>query len=89
MVLLVVLLAHVMLPGDDPPPITPYGNIAGLHKTWEDLHSACRKLPHDTPEREGACLRRDVLGWELGQLGWCVRSLGLETKLEMCPPTRR
>ena len=89
MLLLVLVLAQVMPPSDDPPPITPWGNIAGLHKLWEELNSACRKLPYDSPEGEATCLQRDILRWQLGQLGWCVRTVGLETKLEMCPQMRR
>jgi hypothetical protein len=53
MLLLVVLLAQVVPPSDDPPPMTAWGDIAGFHKIWEDLNSACRKLPYDSPEGEG------------------------------------
>jgi hypothetical protein len=89
MLLLVVLLAQVVPPSDDPPPITAWGDIAGFHKIWEDLNSACRKLRYDSPEGEATCLQRDVLGWQLGWLGWCVRNVGLEIKWEMCPRTGR
>jgi hypothetical protein len=89
MLLLIVLLAQVVPPSDDPPPITSLGNIAELHKIWEDSNSACRTLPHDSPEGEGACSRREVLGLELGRLGWCVRYMGLEIKWETCPRTGR
>jgi hypothetical protein len=62
MLLLVVLLAQVMPPSDDRPPITPWGDIAGLHKTWEDLNLACRKASQDSSDGEAICFRRHVLG---------------------------
>jgi hypothetical protein len=86
MLLLVVLLAQVAPASGARPPTSSLGNIAELHKAWEDANAACRTLPHDSPEGEGACSRREVLGSELGRLGWCVRSIGLEIKWEMCPP---
>ena len=89
MVLLVVLLAQVVPHSPDSTSITTFGNIAGLHKAWENANLACRNLPHDSPEGEGACSRREVLGSELGRLGWCVRYTGLELKWEMCPRTGR
>jgi hypothetical protein len=89
MLLLVVLLAQVVSPSDDRPPTTSLGNIAELHKIWENLNSACRTLPVDSPEGEGACSRREVLGSQLGRLGWCVRYVGLEIKWETCPRTGR
>lgn len=89
MLVLIVLLAQAMPRSDDAPPVTPLGDIAGLHKTWEDLTLACRKLAYDSPEGEATCRRRDVLTWQLGQLGWCVRQTGPQLKLEMCRPTRR
>lgn len=89
MVLLVVLLAQVMHPLDDRPPTSSLGNIAELHQVWEKSNSACRTLPRDSPEGEGACSRREILGSELGRMGWCVRYIGLETKWEMCPRTGR
>ena len=89
MLLLVVLLAQVVAPSDDRPPITPWGDIAVFHKAWEDLNSACRKLSYDSPEGEATCLQRDILGWQLRQRGWCVRNVGLEIKWEMCPRTGR
>jgi hypothetical protein len=85
MVLLVVLLAQAVSPSDESPPITPWGNIAGLHMIWEDLNSACRKLAYDSPEAETTCAQRDILTWQLGQLGWCVSYSGLQIKWEMCP----
>jgi len=65
MLLLVVLLAQVLPPSDDRPPNTPWVDIAGFHKAWEDLNSACRKLSYDSPEGEATCLQRDILGWQL------------------------
>jgi hypothetical protein len=88
MVLLVVLLAQ-MAPPSDRLPSTEWGDIAGLHRAWEDLNSACRKLPLDSPEGETTCSQRDVLGSQLGRLGWCVRNEGLQIKWEMCPRTWR
>ena len=88
MVLLVVLLAQVMPPSDDRPTITPWGDIAGWHKIWEDLNSACRKLPPDSPEGHAACSERDILDSQLGWLGWCVSYKGLELVWEMCPRRR-
>jgi len=73
----------------DSPSITAFGDIAGLHKTWENLNLRCRKLPHDSPEGEAACSRREVLGSQLRDLGWCVRYMGLEIKWDMCPRTGR
>ena len=89
MMLLVVLLAQMAPPSSDSTSITTFGNIAGLHKAWENANLACRKLPQDSPEGEGACSRREILGSELGRLGWCVRYMGLEIKWEMCPRTGR
>ena len=104
MLLLVVLLAHVVPPADAPPIIpsgniadttledtagTQLGDIAGLHKTWEDLNLACRNARHDSPEGDAICLRRDLIRWQMGQLGWCLRNEGLQIKWEMCPRTGR
>ena len=88
MLLLVVLLAQMAPPSDDPPPLTPLGDIAGLHKRWEDLNGVCRKLAYDAPEGQAACSERDILGSQLGWLGWCVGYTGLEIKWEMCPRQR-
>ena len=85
MLLLVVLLAQVAPPLDDRPPISPCGDIAGLHKTWENLNLACRKAPQDSSDGEAICLRRDVLGWQLGQLGWCVRNESASDKVGDVP----
>ena len=65
MLLLVVLLAQLVAPSDEARPITPWGDIAGFHKAWEDLNSACRKLSYDSPEGEATYLQRDILGWQL------------------------
>jgi hypothetical protein len=88
MVLLVMLLAQVTSPSDDRPTITPWGDIAGWQKIWEDLNSACRKLPPDSPEGHAACSERDILDSQLGWLGWCASYQGLELKWEMCPRRR-
>jgi hypothetical protein len=82
-------LAQRLPPSDDPPPVTPLGDIAGLHQTWQDLNLACRRLPEGSVEGEATCLQRDVLTWQLGQLGWCLRQRGLVIEFEMCPPTKR
>jgi hypothetical protein len=87
MLLLIVLLAQMVPPSEDRPPITPWGDITGFHKAWEDLNLACRKLPLDSPQAEATCAQRDILTWQLGQLGWCVSYMGLEIKWEMCPRT--
>ena len=84
--LLVVLLAQMVPSSPDSTSITTFGDIAGLHKAWESSNLACRKLPHDSPEGEGACSLREILGMQLSRLGWCVRYMGLEIKWEMCPP---
>jgi hypothetical protein len=89
MVLLVVLLAQVVSPSDDRPAITPWGDIAEFHKAWEDLNSTCRKLPPDTSEAEATCAQRDILTWQLRQLGWCVGYTGLRISWEPCPRPRR
>ena len=89
MLLLVVLLAQMAPPSDDPPSHTLSGNIAELHMLWEDLYSTCRKLPLDSPEGETACSGRDILGSQLAWQGWCVRYTGHEIKWDMCPRTRR
>ena len=89
MMLLVVLLAQVALPSPDSTSISAFGDIAGLHKAWENANLSCRTLRQDSPEGEGACSRREILGSELGRLGWCVRYMGLEIKWEMCPRTGR
>jgi hypothetical protein len=88
MLLLVVLLAQMVPPSDDPPPVTAWGSIAKLHKTWEELNATCRKLAYDSPEGLAACSERDILGSQLGWLGWCVSYQGLEIKWEMCPRQR-
>jgi len=86
MVLLVVLLAQMVPNSPDSPSITSgFGNTAELHKIWENLNSRCRKLPPDSPEGEAACSRRNVLGSQLGELGWCVRYMGLEIKVGDVP----
>ena len=88
MLLLVVLLAQALPPADDCPPISALQSIAELHRTWESANSACRNLPRDSMEGEAACSRREVLGSELGRLGWCVKYMGLEVLWEMCPRQR-
>ena len=89
MLLLVVLLAQadVAFPSYDGHS-SPLGNVPELHQVWEKLNSACRKLRRDSPEGEAACARREVLGAELGRLGWCARYMGLELKWDMCPGWR-
>jgi hypothetical protein len=89
MVLLVVLLAQMMPPSDGSSLGSSLGNIAELHQAWENLNSACRALPQDSPEGETTCLQRNILGWQLGQLGWCRKNEGLQIKWEMCPRTGR
>jgi hypothetical protein len=86
MLLLVVLLAQadVAFPSHDGHS-SSLGNVPELHRVWEKLDSACRKLPQDSPEGEAACLRREVLGLELARLGWCASYVGLELKWQMCP----
>src|SRR5689334_9803849 len=84
MVLLIVLLQMVPFSPDTPTITSSQGNIPELHKTWEKLNLRCRTLPPESPEGEGACSRRDVLGSQLGELGWCVRYLGLQITWEMC-----
>jgi hypothetical protein len=69
MLLLVVLLAQVSFPSDGASHSSSLGNVAELHQVWESLNSACRKLPRDSPDGEAACSRRNILGWQLGQLG--------------------
>ena len=55
MLLLIVLMAQGVLPSVEAPITTttsediagtPSGDIAGLHKLWEAMNSACRKLPY-------------------------------------------
>jgi hypothetical protein len=89
MLLLVVLLAQVVGPSDDAQPITPLGDSTRLHQYWEELNSACRKQPPDSEEGLAICNQRNVLGWQLGQLGWCLVPQGLQIKWEMCPRTGR
>jgi len=86
MLLLVMLLAQVV-PSSDEEPVTavPSGNVLGIHKLWEELNSACRKLPYDSPDGWFVCHRRDVVSVELSRLGWCFTYMGLEIKWEMCP----
>ena len=81
---LAVLLAQAVVPPSEAP-VVPSGDIAGSQKRWEELHSACRKLPDDSVEGQNACHGRDVIRVELGRRGWCLRQLGLEMKWEMCP----
>ena len=83
MLLLIVLLAQAVQPSDESH--VPRGDIAGLLELWEELNSACRKLPPDSREGEFACRRRDVVGVQLGQQGWCFSYTGLAIKWEMCP----
>ena len=94
MLLLIVLLAHGVLPSVEAPITTitsediagtPSGDIAGLHELWEEVNSACRKLPYGSAEGEAACNRRDAVSVQLGRLGWCFRHEGLQTKWETCP----
>ena len=85
MVLLVVLLAQVVAPSEDRPPVTPWGDITGYQRAWEDLNSACRKLPFDSPDAEPTCAQRDILTWQLRQLGWCIGYTGLQIVWETCP----
>ena len=70
-------------------PLLRWGIIAGLRKTWDDLNLACRKADQDSSEAEAICLQRDILRWQLGHLGWCLRNEGLQTKWEMYPRTMR
>jgi hypothetical protein len=72
MVLLVVLLAQVVAPSEDRAPITPWGDITGFHRAWENLNSACRKLPLDSPEGEATCAQARLprpSGHRPGRLG--------------------
>ena len=86
MLLLVVLLAQVVAPSDESRPITPWGDIAGFPPSLGGFEFGLSKaLVYDSPEGEATCLQRDILGWQLRQLGWCVRNSGLEIKWEMCP----
>jgi hypothetical protein len=82
---LAVLLAQVVAPPSDEAPVVPSPDIAGSHRRWEALNSACRRLPDGSVEGRTACYGRDAVGLELGRLGWCLRQLGLEIQWEMCP----
>jgi hypothetical protein len=85
MLLLAVLLAQAVVPPSDEAPLVPSGDIAGLQKRWEELNSACRKLPDDSVEGQNACHGRDVIRVELAQRGWCVRQSGVRIEWDMCP----
>jgi len=86
MLILVMLLAQAASPSDEEPiTFVPPANITGLHRLWEELTSACRKLPYGSPESEFACHRRDVVGVELSRLGWCSKQSGLQLEWERCP----
>lgn len=86
MLLLAVLLAQLVSPSDDESiAFVPTGNIPGMHRLWEELTSACRRLPYGSSEGQFACHRRDVVGIELSRMGWCVKESGLRFEWEMCP----
>jgi hypothetical protein len=86
MLVLAVLLAQAVAPPlDDEGPLVPLGDIAGLQRRWEELHSACRKLPVDSVEGQNACHARDVARVELGRRGWCLRQSGIRIEWDMCP----
>jgi hypothetical protein len=85
MLLLVVLLAQVVPPSDDRPPITPWGDIAGLQQQWEEMNSACRKLLLDSDEGQAVCQRRDSISSLLARLGYCVRQSGIQIYWDTCP----
>jgi hypothetical protein len=83
-VLAVVLLAQAVVPPLDEAPVVPSSDIAGLQKRWEELTSACRKLPDDSVEGQNACHGRDVIRVELGRRGWCLRQSGTRFEWDMC-----
>jgi hypothetical protein len=84
-VFLVVLLAQVVPPLDDAPPLVQLEDIASLQTRWQELHSACRSLPDGSIEAENACHGRDVTHVELGRRGWCLRQSGIQIEWDMCP----
>jgi len=85
MLLLIVLLAQAVPSSDDPPPITPWGDIAGLQQQWEEMNSDCRKLPLDSDEGRAVCHRRDSISLLLARLGYCLRQSGIRIEWDMCP----
>ena len=84
MLLLIVLLAQAVPPSDEPP-LVPSGDIAGLQNWWQQLDTACRRLPHDSVEGQNACYGRDVIRVQLGRQGWCLRQSGIRFEWDMCP----
>ena len=85
MLLLVVLLAQMVPPLDEAPPLVQLEDIASLQTRWQELHSACRGLPEGSVEAENACFGREVARLELGRRGWCLRQSGIRIEWDMCP----